>query len=43
MKGAGDLPEKREVQTVGRTAISSEEIGAALTKRCPVGTTEGEE
>ena len=42
MKGAGDLPEKREVQTVERTAISSEEIGAALTKRCPVGTKEGE-
>ena len=43
MKGAGDLPEKREVQTVERTAISSEEIGAALTKRCPVGAKEGGE
>lgn len=40
MKGAGDLPEKREVQTVERTAISSEEIGAALAKRCPVGARE---
>lgn len=37
MKGAGDLPEKQEVQPVAREAISSEEITAALTKRCPVG------